>query len=323
MRGYIRNALQQKIKSDGWPKVPLVVGSSGTVRALVKLLRRHAGKRTVKKAGFDLKDLIAINEEMSSMNTSQLLNLQGMEPKRVDMILAGSILLEEVMTALSAKRALPTDFSLRDGILLEELKLVREHKTSRIELHLEDLYLKAAHYGGDPLHTRRVVEFAETLFDKLAKLHRLPSSWRVYLTATVILRNIGDLVSISNHAKHTFYIVKNSDFPSMQDWENDFIAKLCLLHADGKIEAKDLSFAKDKQKLAAFTKLVAILRLVDALDLGAKSRLKLSAVRIERSLVRITVSGRSTAGLESLFIERKKTLFEETFKKKLELKTNK
>lgn len=318
MRGYIHNTLRQKMDAESWPKVPVVLGSSGTVKALVKILRKR-GKKSVKKGGFSLSDLRNLNKDMATMTTSQLLGLEGIEPKRVDMILAGSVLLEEIMEVLGAKRLQPTDYSLRDGILLEEMKLVREHKSSRIELHLDDLYEKAKRFGGDEAHIRRVVTFAESLFDRLAKLHKIPTAWRVYLTATVILRNLGDLVSISGHAKHTSYIVKNSDFPSMQVWEMEFISQLCLYHADGKVETGALPDGKDKAKVAIFRKLVAILRLVEALDLGPKARIKLQSVRIERKLVRLSVNGRAMAGVESIFIERKKTFFEEVFNKKLEI----
>ena len=44
-----------------------------------------------------------------------------MEPNRVDLILAGGILLDEIAECLGAKQIKTTEYSLRDGILVDEL----------------------------------------------------------------------------------------------------------------------------------------------------------------------------------------------------------
>lgn len=313
MRSFIRNSVNHKVLSEGWPEVPLVVGSSGTVRALVKILKKK--KKSVKKNGIQFEDLREINNQMSLMNTSQLLGMEGMEPKRVDMILAGSILLEEIMFTLGAKRVVPTDYSLRDGILLEERKLLREKRTSRMEFHLDDLYEIAKRFGADLKHCQRMVAIGEKLFDRLERVHKIPPMWRIYLTATVILRNLGDIISLSRHAKHTNYIIKNGDFPSMQAWENDFIAELCQFHSGGKIERGKLKFGKDKKKFDIFVKLVALLRVIDALDLGPRSKVDIKRISWDKNQVRIF--GKFPAGIESLMLERKKEMFENVFGRKL------
>ena len=58
------------------------------------------------------------------MTKAQLLALPGLEPKRADLILAGAILLEELMYAMKLRKIAPTDFALRDGILVEAFKSV-------------------------------------------------------------------------------------------------------------------------------------------------------------------------------------------------------
>ena len=126
-----------------------LLGSSGTIRAVAKILRKGAPKRNV----IERSKLRALNEQMSTLTPRQLLALPGMEPKRVDMILAGSILLEETMKALGAKKVHTTEFSLRDGILEEELKLFRQGKTSHLALHLGDLIAIARGYGQDEAYS--------------------------------------------------------------------------------------------------------------------------------------------------------------------------
>ncbi len=308
LREYIRNILGQRMRA--WAGAPTVLGSSGTVRAVAKILGN-------KEASFSVQDLSELVEDMSQMTTTQLLDIPDMEPKRVDMILAGALLLEEICYMLGAKRVIPTEFSLRDGIIEEEIRLARSHKSSLLELHLDDLFFRAARFGAEETHLRQMTELASNLFDRLRSLHKLEPKWKIYLLSTVILRNSGELVGFAGRDKHSYYIVKNADFPSMQPWEHEFIARLCLFHSGGKVERKDLEpIGKDKKRKEAFMSLLAMVRLIDALDLGPRTQLKLRRVSIGKT-VKLSFSGKGTAGIEELVNERKKKLFEEEFGRQL------
>jgi exopolyphosphatase/guanosine-5'-triphosphate,3'-diphosphate pyrophosphatase len=107
LRRYIRSIILPKLISEEWPKVPRIVGSSGTIRALSRLVKKAKGK----SKGIDLKDLKKLVKQMSTMTTTQLLGMPGMEARRVDMILAGAILLEECMILLGAKKTLSVPFA--------------------------------------------------------------------------------------------------------------------------------------------------------------------------------------------------------------------
>ncbi len=315
LRKYIRSTVISKMIAEDWPKVDRIVGSSGTIRALAKIVKKKSDTKSPKS--IDLKDLKKLVKTMSSMTTTQLLGIQGMESKRVDMILAGAILLEEVMEALGAKKALTTDYSLRDGILAEEIHLYRQHKVSHISFHIGDLYAKAKNFGGSEAHLKQVVAVSEFLFTQLKSIHKLKPEWKTYLTAAAILHDVGQAVSPTSHELHSYYIVKNADFPSMEKWESEFVAQLCLDHLGRKVEAKDLPFGRDKTKMNAYLKLLAILRVADALDRGHKSQAKLKATRISRKNVKLLLSGRTGVDLEILRVEQKKALFETVFKRQL------
>jgi exopolyphosphatase/guanosine-5'-triphosphate,3'-diphosphate pyrophosphatase len=319
LRRYIRGIVLPKIISEEWPRVDKALGSSGTIRAIARILKKSA-KKTGGNKTIDLKDIKKLVKTMSTMTTTQLLGIPGMEARRVDMILAGAILLEECMTALGAKKLIVTEYSLRDGILEEEIKVHQQHAASNIAFHVEDLYEKAARFATKPddqSHLKQTVLLSETLYDRLKRLHKLGNQWRHYLTAASILHDVGEVVSRNRHGTHSYYIVKNADFPSMQNWEIEFIAQLCLWHQDGKIDSKTLPFGGDKVKRQAFLKLLAILRIADALDRSRKKVLKIQAIKIDKNKARISVSGRNSMDLELLRVEQKKMLFEEVFKREL------
>lgn len=311
LRGYIRNVLDQRMKVERWPGAEVIVGSSGTVRAIAKLIRK-------KSEAFSVRDLSFFVSMAQEMTTTQLLDFPGMEPKRVDMILSGAILLEEIALRLGAKKVIPSEFSLRDGIIEEQVQLAKSEKTSLLEFHLDDLIERATRFGQNRAHLERVMQMADWLFVRLKGVHGLDPSWKVYLLSTVILRDCGEVIGYSGKEKHSYYIVKNSDLPAMEPWEHEFIARLCLHYAGTKVSGKDLvPIGKDKKKRDAFLKLLALVRVIDALDLGPAATVKLTKASVSSRKIVLSYGGVGAAGMEQLLLDRKKQFFEDVFGRQL------
>lgn len=307
LQEYIANILEQKMRNEKWPSSDTILGSSGTVRALARLI-------TKKGNSYSVKDLSKLVEKMSKMTTTQLLEIPGMEAKRVDMILSGAVLLEEIAKALGAKKIIPTEYSLRDGIIEEEKRRAKYHKSSLLEFHLDDLFEHARRFGGEINHLKHMATLTNEVFDRLRPLHGLEAKWKIYLVSTILLRDTGQAINYGEQARHSYYIVKNLDFPSMADWEHEFIAHLCLHIGGGKVSAKDLShLGKDKKRQEAFLSLLALARVIDALDLGPRTTIRIRKAVVNRQQARLIYTGKSTQGIEQLMMERKKKLFVEVF----------
>jgi exopolyphosphatase / guanosine-5'-triphosphate,3'-diphosphate pyrophosphatase len=119
LRSFIKSLVVPKIMIDRWPKTAKLIGSSGSVIAVAKLVH---GNRDASAKPFSTKDLSRTVQLIEDKTTEELLSLKGMEPKRVDLILAGAILLDEIAQLLGTKEIRSTEFALRDGILVDELQ---------------------------------------------------------------------------------------------------------------------------------------------------------------------------------------------------------
>jgi exopolyphosphatase/guanosine-5'-triphosphate,3'-diphosphate pyrophosphatase len=313
LRAYVRKSLQSSADDHKWPKSRLVIGSSGTIRALSKISRKAGGKKNV-----TVDELDALIKKMRRMTTTQLLGVPGMEPKRVDMILAGALLLEECMTWLKAKRVMPTEFALRDGIIEEQFELAKKHITSRIALHLPDLIEKAKRLGGDERRLARTLNITELLFRKLKPMHKLDRDWLLYLAAAVVLRDSGEAISLIGHAEHSYYVVKQANFPFIEDWESEFVAQLCRHHEDHKLQLEKLSMWKNGRR-QAFLKLLGLLSLVDAMDADPRSPVVIRRVTTRQKEVRIVFSRGSSSDLEVFRVNQRRALFEGVFRKTVAL----
>ncbi len=317
LRRYIKSVVLPRFIADEWPKAAEVYASSGTARALARIIRNNFHAKS-----FEGNQLTKLVKTMSKMTTAQLLALPQMEEKRADMILAGAVLLDEILQALKTKQVLLTEYSLRDGILEEQLQLLRSTQSSPIAFHLPDLLASAQRFGMNQVHLEAVAKLSELLFDRLRRIHRLAPKWKMYLTAAAILHDVGEAITPTHHEQHSYYIVKNADFPSMDPWENEFIAQLCLHHRGaGAIDTDNVklggSAKVSAQRKDAFLKILSFLRIADALDRGHQGTVRIRKISIRGKNVHLSVSGQGPIDLELLRIEQKKDLFEALFKKKL------
>lgn len=308
LRRHIRSLLAEGAPRGGWPRVVKIFGSAGTIRALDRIHRESGGER------LNAKQLGRWVDRMGPLSKIQLARIPGMDLKRLDTILAGAVVLEEIVRALDAEAVVPTEFSLKDGMLEDEIRTVRRGVGTALDFHLNDIFKRARQWGMDPRHLRHVDVFSRTLFDRLIPLHRLDLPWRDYLVAAAWLQDVGETISPVHHERHSYYMVKNGDFPGVEPWEMELIGQLVLWHKGGKMEREAIPFP-DVQRQRSFFKLLAILRIVDALEKPQAHRVTLQDVQRRRRRVHLLLSGdRSAVDLAVLRVEQKKALFENIFK---------
>ena len=118
MRKHIRSVMEPLTSKKLWKSTPSLVCSSGTAKAFLKI----ASALNMPVQPLDLRDLTQIINEIKNLDSTGILNYPGMEPKRVDIIISGGILLQEIARQTGAKQLYITEFNLRDGILENELE---------------------------------------------------------------------------------------------------------------------------------------------------------------------------------------------------------
>lgn len=119
VRSFIRRVLSSRVGFREWPKIDYLLGASGTVKAILKIMKEMGLGLEIPRR--HLKDLVQM---MLSMNQNELIHIPGMEEKRLDIIIPGAILLEEMMDFFQAKRVYRTKFALREGLLQETFESI-------------------------------------------------------------------------------------------------------------------------------------------------------------------------------------------------------
>lgn len=116
LRDEARRAFGDLRNRHHWPELRELIGSGGTIRAVRSLAKAaHA-----KEQPFTIHFLSDLVRQMERLDRVGLLHVPGMDEKRIDLMLAGSVLLEEAALALGAQRIRATEAGLRDGLLASE-----------------------------------------------------------------------------------------------------------------------------------------------------------------------------------------------------------
>ncbi|MBS1958707.1 MAG: Ppx/GppA family phosphatase [Bdellovibrionales bacterium] len=315
LRNFIKSVVVPKMMIERWPRVERIIGSSGSVIALAKLAKKD--KDSAKN--FSRKELGKIVGSIRYKTSAELLSMKGMEPKRVDLILAGAVLLDELAQLMSAKEIRPTEFALRDGILVDQLERFKKSKNKDSGFSFDYIEKRLQKWSVDIEHLHKVRENADFLFDKLRPVHKLKQEWKPYLSAAALLHDVGETISHAHHAEHSEYMIKNANFVGMQQWESQLIASVVRFHKEEKLlekkNEKKIPYDKKHELRPVFLRLVALLQIADAFDRTHKAPLKLTKVKLSRGRVDIRFKSKGPCDLELLRLEQKKILFETIFKR--------
>src|SRR5262249_23701763 len=249
--------------------------------------------------------------------------IEGLDPKRGDIILAGAIILEQAFEKMAIDAMTVSGFALREGVILDALQ---KHKGDAMR-HLTDIRYKgvlhlaeSCHYEKE--HADQVTHLALQLYDQLRDLHKLEDINREYLEAAGILHNVGFFISHAQHHRHSYYIIRNSEYlTGFNSREVEIIAQVARYHRKSEPKLKHPEFAELSQKDQIIVrKLSAILRVADALNRTPASLI--SGLRCDLDGSKLVVQLETAEGvvpsLEIYTADIRKSLLEEVLGVKVE-----
>lgn len=268
---YIHDVLTSNPVIQEWGPVKLALGSSGTVRALGRILG--------KPKSFRRTQLHPLVHGLSLLSRRDLLKVPALDERRADLIVAGGVLLDTVLEWFNINEVRSTDYSLRDGILLEQWKIYQSMMDSSIILHIDDILRKAVGFGLDGDHLIRLGILADTLFKKLGSIHRLDPKMKGYLLVAAFFRETGKFIATHQYLKHSRYIVENLEGIPLMTWESKFLGFL-MESLRREVKKKELDSISENVSFREFQALALLLRWIHFLDFGPAVRSGLGRIRV-------------------------------------------
>ena len=305
----------RKLKGATWQ---IASGTSGTILNLAALLNFETAENSSPKAEIKLKRLSALNKMLAEIPLEKRVNLPIISPQRAEVIVAGGQILEGVMRALRIETLQPCSYALREGVIIDHLRLVEAESLPPVpdveDIRLRDVFAIGRRYGYEESHALQVASLAEMIFDALAPIYNLKRHGRTLLSAAALLHDVGYHISHEAHHKHSFYLIKNSEFTGFSETEKNVIALIARYHRGSLPKEKHLEFMElsDKDRLTV-AQLGAILRLAEALDRGHENHVTGAKFNLEKRNLFLKLESREDCTIERKAIELKKDLFEMAF----------
>ena len=270
MSCFVESELKRVVRRIRKEKFTMVFGSAGTITTLADTDTRLTGETKVGSLTVlrrpRLKTLLDI---LKSQPPAQRASLISGDPKRADIIVAGGMVLLEVMTQLELDYIFVSQRGLRDGLMID---LLHKHYADAAPGQqdaedTESLEQIGQKYNFHAAHGRQVTQLALSIFYQLQKLHQLDEKHAGILRAAAMLHDIGSFIAFPKHHKHSYYLIKSSRPSSFNKEDIDLIANVARYHRKAHPSPKHLGFSQlAPSNQDVVRKLSAILRVADALD---------------------------------------------------------
>lgn len=279
---YIKKIISEGIKPIKEIGFEQVVGTSGEIQAIARLLYLHENEtgefKTFHGVDFTTKQFEKVAKRILKSETlDDLKNIETLDEKRAEIIVAGTLILKVILEKLKIDKVTVSNFALREGIIIDAIEKLYKKELSIGEYpdkddvkrseRLNNVLEFAKSYNVDLKHSNQVRKIALKIFDELRELHSLDSNARELLEYASILHDIGYHISPKQHHKHSYYIIKNSDLVGFSEKEIDLIANIARYHRKALPKEKHKNFKNFDEKEKRLIKILSgILRLSDGLE---------------------------------------------------------
>lgn len=209
LREHVRGVLDSAVAAFGGGSYRLI-GLGGTVRSLARAaieLREYPVRRVHGYPLYD-HDVESLHELLGEMSASKRRSVRGIGGDRADVVIAGLVVLEELLRAVRVDRIVVSSTGIREGLALEaidaELPATAAELADRsVAAAREALALRAD-------ETRpALATTALALFDLLAERVEGGPSERLALAVAAGMHDAGIAIDLWNHARHAAYLVQN------------------------------------------------------------------------------------------------------------------
>jgi exopolyphosphatase/guanosine-5'-triphosphate,3'-diphosphate pyrophosphatase len=334
VRGMIERSIEEIQKNLLVEDSPKFIGTSGTIETLAIVhAKEKLGFVPAILNGYQLTvtDISELVQRLRKMNVIERTAIPGMPERRAEVILAGAVILLEVMNMLRVETVTVCERALREGVIVDwMLKHGYIHSKLQFQstIRQRSVLQIAKKYQINLEHSDRIADFALTLFDQtIGKLHNWGVEERKLLWAAALLHNCGYYVSHSSHHKHSYYLIRHSDLLGYNETEIEIIANIARYHRKSPPKKKHDNYRNllHKEHRQMVNQLSAILRLAVALDrrqIGAISQIECEYLANNREFIISifpSIKG-DKCDLELWSLDYKKGIFEEEFGLKLLVK---
>ncbi len=301
-----------------------LVGIGGTVRNLARIDQKRSRYPLGRVHGYVL-TRTALERIISLLRRSTLAERQaiaGLNRDRADVILAGAVIVQQLMEYSGFEELTVGGAGLRVGLFYEHF-LSQQPAPPLHDVRSFTVHNLARLCDYEEVHANRVCALSLSMFDQLRALHGYGAWERELLGYAALLHDIGVVVGYYDHHKHSSYLVLNATLNGFSHREIALLAMLVRIHRKGSIDTREFAAVLADDDGERVARLGALLRIAEYLERSKAQVVRDVRVRVGEgeeggdgeghTRVQIQVEAEGDATVELWAANRRSNLFQSAF----------
>ena len=263
-------AYVEQIAQSGFDRV---IGTSGTILSLGALALNEeegAPPQDLRNQRVPAKALRRLRKRIVAADIEERLHMPGLDPRRADLSVAGSVLLDTILRGLGADDLTLCDLALREGLVLDYIhrNSARIRKVERYpDVRRRSVVELGERCGYWSEHAQQVARLALSIFDQTRSVHGLGDREREWLEYAALLHDVGVHISYDRHHRHSYYLIKNGDLRGFDPREIEVIALVARYHRQATPKKSHEGYGDLNNTIRRTVRVLsAVVRLAEGLD---------------------------------------------------------
>ena len=181
----------------------------------------------------------------------------------------------------------------------------------------------AKRYGSYQPHLKALFKLSTEIFDSMKKFHGMGNRQKILMQCIAILHDCGKYISLSEASSCSYTIIMSSEILGLSHKERELIATTVEFNRKPVEPYENLSDKFTTEEYLIILKLLAILKVANALDRSHKQKIKNVSMRVKDRELLISIEANSSLALEKGLFKKNADFFQEIFSIKPVLRENK
>jgi len=224
-------------------------------------------------------------------------------------------LVQAVSNCFPAETVYFPGISINEGIAYEYAKNSKAISATHDfdEDVLQASWAIASRYGSYKPHLEMLLDLGGQIFTAVRKSSGLKKRDLLLYQVAAILHDCGKYISLSQAGQCSYTIIMSSEILGLSHKEREMVAYVALFHRNDILPYNQVANRFSKEEYLTILKLLAILRVANALDRSHKQKMKKVRMTLKGDVLNIKTSAKDSLSLEKGFFQGKADFFREVF----------
>ncbi len=300
-----------------------LIGVGGSCRNLARIIRKvkKYPLDMVHNYVMDVADFNYVYNMIRTLDLDKKRRIKGLSSARADVFPSALAVIKAIVDHLGFEKIVTSGSGLREGVMFNYIVPQTLEKPISDSLGYS-MQCFARHMGVNVSHAEQVFNLCVQLFKQLRVLHKFPRAYVRVLRVCAMLHDTGKSFKFYNSAKHTSYMILNSNLWGVS--HKDIVMAAMVTDVYNREEFNTSDWVKyncllTEEDVEAVRKLAVILRLAVALDFGMRNAVTEVTCDVLGDSVIMKTELNGDAGLEINAANNMAMDFKKIFKKNLEI----